>query len=154
MRDKFLALYERAAASELSAWATSPSSLLALIIVLDQFPRNMFRGEPRAFATDAQALAAAQGMVDAGWDRGLAPLERMFVYLPFEHAEDAPMQARALELFEGLADLPAVGDVVEWARRHQAVIARFGRFPHRNAILGRASTPEEIEYLAQPGSSF
>jgi uncharacterized protein (DUF924 family) len=154
VRARFLALYESAAAGGLSAWVSAPRSLLALIVVLDQFPRNMFRDQPRAFATDAQALAAAQRMVADGWDRQLSPLERSFVYLPFEHAEDLAMQARALELFGALADEPVVGDVLEWARKHHAVIVRFGRFPHRNAILGRASTPEELAFLAQPGSSF
>ncbi len=154
VRERFLATVERAAAGDLTAWEMEPRSLLALIVVLDQFPRNMFRGNARAFATDAHALAAAQRMVAAGWDQGLSPVERMFVYLPFEHAEDAAMQARALELFDRIAAAPELGDVIDYARRHQAVIARFGRFPHRNEILGRVSTPEEIEFLSQPGSSF
>ena len=154
MRERFLAIYEKAAAGDLAGWPAEPRSLLALIIVLDQFPRNMFRGAARAFSTDAQALAAAQRMVAAGWDQGLLPVERMFVYLPFEHAEDAAMQARALELFDSIATAPELGDVIDYARRHQTVIARFGRFPHRNEILGRVSTPEELEFLSQPGSSF
>jgi uncharacterized protein (DUF924 family) len=154
VRERFLGTHERAAAGDMAGWQAEPRSLLALIVVLDQFPRNIFRGTARAFATDARALAAAQRMVAANWDQGLLPVERMFVYLPFEHAEDAAMQARALELFDGLAASPEVGDVIDYARRHQAVIARFGRFPHRNEILGRVSTPEELEFLSQPGSSF
>jgi uncharacterized protein (DUF924 family) len=109
----------------------------------------MFRGEARAFATDSRALAAAEGAVARGFDRMLLPHERTFVYLPFEHAEDAAAQRRSLELFRA-------GDPenLEWAKRHHDVVARFGRFPHRNAALGRKSTPEEIEFLGQPGSSF
>lgn len=155
VREKFMPLYERAAAGGLQAWESAPRSLLALIIVTDQFPRNMFRDDPRAFATDACALSAAQRMVDLAWDRRLSALERWFAYLPFEHAEDLGMQERALALFGGLAgDDAALADTLEWARKHHAVIARFGRFPHRNAILGRISTAQELEFLAQPGSSF
>ena len=154
VRSRFLELWRKAAAGQLSPWEATDDGALALTIVLDQFPRNMFRNQARAFATDAQALAAAQHMVGVSWDRQLSPLERMFVYLPFEHAEDLAMQERALELLDGLSGEPAVGDVVEWARKHRDVIARFGRFPHRNAILGRVSTPAEEEFLAQPGSSF
>jgi uncharacterized protein (DUF924 family) len=154
VREKFLALYASAAAGALGSWQDAPRSLLALIVVLDQFPRNMFRDDARAFAADGQALAAAQRMVDAGWDRQLAPLERWFAYLPFEHAEDLAMQERALELFGELARDAAYADTLEWARKHHAVIARFGRFPHRNAILGRASTPAELAFLAEPGSRF
>jgi uncharacterized protein (DUF924 family) len=109
----------------------------------------MFRGDARAFSTDSAALAAATGAVDRGYDRLLLPGERTFLYLPFEHAEDLAAQRRSLELF-GARD---PGNL-EWARRHHDIIARFGRFPHRNAALGRESTPEEIEFLRQPGSSF
>ncbi len=154
VRARFLAVHELAAGGKLAAWDETPHALLAFIIVCDQFPRNMFRNDPRAFATDAQALAAAQRMVERGWDMQLAPIERQFVYLPFEHAEDAAMQQRSLDLFGRLADDPALADLAEWARKHADVIARFGRFPHRNAILGRASMPEETEFLKQPGSSF
>jgi uncharacterized protein (DUF924 family) len=154
VRSRFLQTYERAAARELDAWGDAPQTLLALIIVLDQFPRNMFRGDARAFATDAQALAAAERMVARGWDAQLAPIERSFAYLPYEHAEDLAMQERSLELFNRLADETGSADAAQWAQKHHAVIARFGRFPHRNRILARSSTPEEIEFLAQPGSSF
>ena len=154
VRARFLPLHELAAGGRLAAWDEGPRSLLALIIVLDQFPRNIYRNDARSFATDAQALAAAQRMVARGWDMKLLPIERQFAYLPFEHAEDLAMQQRALELFRRLSEDPALADVPEWTRKHHDVIARFGRFPHRNAILGRASTPEEIEFLMQPGSSF
>ncbi len=154
VRRRFLPLWEMAADGRLADWDRAPQTLLAFIIVCDQFPRNMFRVDPRAFATDARALAAAQRMVESGWDQQLASLERQFVYLPFEHAEDPAMQQRSLELFERLAQDPALADLPEWARKHADIIARFGRYPHRNAVLGRDSTPAEIEFLAQPGSSF
>jgi len=154
VRDRFADLYERAAAGGLADWDGAPQSLLALIVVLDQFPRNMFRNDPRAFATDATALAAAGRMVARGWDRELAPIERSFAYLPYEHAENLDMQERALELFGRLADDAGLTDSLEWARKHHAVIARFGRFPHRNAVLVRRSTPAEIDFLALPGSAF
>jgi uncharacterized protein (DUF924 family) len=154
IRGRFFATYEDAAAGRLAAWDGDARSLLALIVVLDQFPRNMFRGSPRAFAADRQALAAAERMVGRGWDARLAPLERQFAYLPFEHAEDRGAQQRSMELFGALAREPAHADLLEWARKHSVIIERFGRFPHRNAILGRESTPEEIEFLSQPGSSF
>lgn len=154
VRDRFLRLYERSERGELTAWEDALHSLLALIIVQDQFPRDMFRNSARAFATDRQALAATELMVGRGWDNRLEPVERWFVYMPYEHAEDLAMQERSLELFARLAEHPGLADVLEWARKHHAVIARFGRFPHRNAMLGRVSTPEELEFLAQPGSSF
>jgi uncharacterized protein (DUF924 family) len=118
-------------------------------VVLDQFPRNVFRGDARAFSTDGLALAAASAAIERGFERVLSPQERTFVCLPFEHAEDIAAQRRSLELFGALDP-----DNLEWALRHHAVVARFGRFPHRNAILGRESTSEEIEFLKQPGSSF
>ena len=154
IRRRFSVLYELAADGRLAGWDRTPQSLLAFIIVCDQFPRNIFRNDPRAFATDARALAAAQKMVGSGWDLQLAPLERQFAYLPYEHAEDMTMQQRSIELFERLAQEPALADLPEWARKHAEIIARFGRFPHRNAALGRESTPEELEFLQQPGSSF
>jgi uncharacterized protein (DUF924 family) len=108
----------------------------------------------QAFATDAQAQAAAQLAVERGFDRLLVPVQRCFVYLPFEHAEDLALQRRCLSLFEGLRADSGSAETIDYARRHFEVIARFGRFPHRNAILGRASTPEETEFLRQPGSGF
>jgi uncharacterized protein (DUF924 family) len=154
IRERFLTTYEAAVAGRLADWETGPRTLLALIIVLDQFPRNVFRGSPRAFATDSRALAAAERMVERGWDAALAPLERSFAYLPFEHAENRAAQERSMQLFGVLARDPASADLLEWARKHCVIIERFGRFPHRNAVLGRVSTPEELEFLKQPGSSF
>ena len=147
IRTRFLALHEEAARGELAAWKRSARECLALIVLLDQFPRNMFRDSPRAYATDPLALDAARHAVASGYDRSLTEVERSFVYLPFEHSENLADQERALELFTGHANF-------EWARKHWAIVRRFGRFPHRNAVLGRQSTPAEIEFLKQPGSSF
>ncbi len=135
-------------------WDREPRGALARIIVLDQFTRNTFRDTPRAFAGDAPALAAARAMIESGRDSTLAAIERWFAYLPFEHAEDMAMQERSVELFNALAKEPGLGNIAEYAVRHRDIIARFGRFPHRNRILGRSSTPEEIEFLKLPGSSF
>jgi uncharacterized protein (DUF924 family) len=147
IRTRFLALYEQAAAGGLADWQHAAKSCLALVILLDQFPRNMFRGTARAFAADALALAAARIMVERGWDKDMTGDERSFAYLPFEHSESLADQETSLRLFAGQANF-------EWARRHWEIIRRFGRFPHRNAILGRESTPEEAEFLKQPGSGF
>ncbi len=154
IRARFLGLHQRAVSGALQLWQAAPDSLLSLIVVLDQFSRNLYRGSKRAFAADARALAAAELAVARGDDRALAPVQRWFVYLPFEHAEDLAAQRRSLELFESLRADPDSGDSIDYARRHYEIIARFGRFPHRNAILGRSSTPEEIEFLKQPGSGF
>lgn len=154
VRDRFYADYVAAAAGDLEQWLSSASGNLAYIILLDQFPRNMFRGAPRAFATDHLALASARSSIDRGFDHALSPLQRAFVYLPFEHSENLADQERAVELFEALPEDAETGGMVDYARRHRDVIARFGRFPHRNAILGRTSTPEEEEFLREPGSSF
>ena len=154
IRERFLSTYESAIEGRLAEWEHGARPLLALIVVLDQFPRNIFRGTPRAFAADSRALAAARCMVDRGWDDELAPIECSFAYLPFEHAENRAAQERSIQLFAALARDPACADLLEWARKHYVIIERFGRFPHRNAILGRVSTPEEIEFLKQPGSSF
>ncbi len=123
--------------------------------MLDQFTRNVYRDSPRAFAGDTRALAAARALVATGGDETLLPVQRSFVYLPFEHAEDLQAQDEGVALFERLAASDAqMSGALDWARRHQVVIARFGRFPHRNAVLGRTSTPEELEFLQQPGSRF
>jgi uncharacterized protein (DUF924 family) len=143
-----------AAQRQLDHWTDEPQSALALIIVLDQFPRNMFRASAKAFVADREAQAVAEKFVARGWDRDLPPVQRWFAYLPFEHAESLPLQERSVALFEGLRDDPGSTSAIDYARRHYEVIRRFGRFPHRNAILGRDSTPEEIEFLKQPGSSF
>jgi uncharacterized protein (DUF924 family) len=155
IRTRFGGAIDEALAGRLQDWDATPAGALARVLLLDQFTRNAFRGTPRAFAGDALALAAVRAMVARGDDRALAPLERVFVYLPFEHAEDAAMQRESLRLFEALAPLLPPGDpTLDYARRHAAVIERFGRFPHRNTILGRASTAEETAFLREPGSSF
>jgi uncharacterized protein (DUF924 family) len=156
IRERFGAAIDAAIAGGLRAWdAAGPDGVLARLLLLDQFARNAYRNTARAFAGDALALAAAQQMVDSGAERALAPLRRAFVYMPFEHAEDPDMQARAVALFTQLAaDYPGFDAMRDYAQRHRDVIARFGRFPHRNAILGRASTPEEAAFLQQPGSRF
>lgn len=154
VRARFLPLYEHAAAGKLAPWLDGPRDCLALIVVLDQFPRNMFRGTARAFATDAAALAAARHAVARGYDRSMRPAQRMFLYLPFQHAESLEDQRRSCELNAPLGAFPETFDVPRFAEAHRAIIERFGRFPHRNAALGRPSTAEEIEFLKQPGSGF
>jgi uncharacterized protein (DUF924 family) len=124
------------------------------VILLDQFTRNIYRDTPQAFAGDALALDIAVAAVDQGFDRKLDAYERWFLYLPFEHAEDWAMQQRSLALFGQLAAETGDRAPLQWAEEHAEVIRRFGRYPHRNAILGRPSTPEEIIFLAQPGSAF
>ena len=155
IRARFGALIDAAIEGGLRAWEATPHGALARLIVLDQLTRNVHRGTPRAFAGDAQALALAQSLTDQGLDQQLPPMLRAFAYLPFEHAEDLAMQARAVELFQLLSQAqPGFESMLDYAQRHQEVIARFGRFPHRNAILGRPSTPQEVAFLRQPGSSF
>jgi uncharacterized protein (DUF924 family) len=128
---------------------------LARIIVLDQFTRNIYRGTAKAFAGDALALEAAQALDDSGANQTLPPVQRGFAFLPFEHAENLSLQLRSVDLYEMLAaDAAGYAGMLDYAKRHYDVIRRFGRFPHRNAILGRESTPEEVEFLKQPGSGF
>jgi uncharacterized protein (DUF924 family) len=151
----------QALAGELDGWAGDAPGALALLIVLDQFTRNLYRGTPQAFAGDAQALALAQGLVASGGHRQLGLLERWFAYMPFEHAEDTAQQNEALRLFAALRD-DAVGTPLQdalagawdYACRHAEVVQTYGRFPHRNPILGRPSTAAEQAYLAQPGAGF
>jgi uncharacterized protein (DUF924 family) len=152
--DRFAGLYDEAAAGELDGWREEAESCLALVIVLDQFPRNMFRGDARTHATDGKALDAAKYAIEQALDRELPPFQRMFLYMPFMHAEDARDQRISVGLFEGLAGEAGGPDVVEYAVGHRDIVERFGRFPHRNALLGRETTPEEAEFLTQPGSSF
>ena len=154
VRGRFLPLYEQGASGALAGWKDASRDCLALIVLLDQFPRNMFRGTPRAFAADALALDAARHAVARGYDQGLLPVERLFAYLPFEHSEALDDQQRACELTRPLEAFAETADTYRYALAHRDIIRRFGRFPHRNAILGRASTPEELEFLKQPGSSF
>jgi uncharacterized protein (DUF924 family) len=155
IRERFGALIEQALAGELNAWNTTPLGRLALIIVLDQFTRNVFRASARAFSGDALALQAAMALLESADYEQLEPLQRWFVLMPLEHAEDHAMQQRSVAAFEALAAAdPRLADALDYARRHQEVIQRFGRFPHRNQVLGRTSTEEELAYLAQPGSGF
>ena len=139
-------------------WITQPLQALpalARLIVLDQFTRNHFRTTARAFAGDAQALHIARALVATGRDRALTGVQRQFVYLPFEHAEDLSYQRTSVQLFLQLAqDEPALAGLVDWARRHHDIVARFGRFPHRNALLGRASSDDELAFLQTPGAGF
>ena len=154
IRARFLPLYEIAFKKGLETWKQAPGSCLALVILFDQFPRNMFRGHARAFAADPVARAAARIILDNGWDKAMTPDERMFAYLPFEHSESPADQECCLALMKEIAVFPEAADLPKWAEAHLVIIRRFGRFPHRNAALGRAGTPEEAEFLKQPGSSF
>ena len=147
VRRRFVDLHQALARS--SAWLDAAPDCLARIIVLDQFPRNMFRGTPSAFATDSLALAAARHAIASSYDRDWQRVEKIFGYLPFEHSESLADQERACELIRPLGEA-----LYDYALRHHRIIERFGRFPHRNAILGRQSTPEELEFLQQPGSGF
>jgi uncharacterized protein (DUF924 family) len=133
----------------LERWTATPSGTLALIILLDQFSRNLHRGSPESFAADAKARQIARAAVAQGLDLQFGPVERLFLYLPFGHSEDLADQDEAVRLFETLDE-----EQSDWARRHRDVIVRFGRFPHRNAVLRRSSTPEEEAYLAEPGAGF
>lgn len=160
---RFARVHEAAERGELHSWVEDRDAALALVIVLDQFSRNLHRGSPRAFACDAQALAIARDFIERGRDLALPRLSvirRSFVCMPFEHAEDLPTQDESVRLFEALAkDAPPAHErtmrsSLDYARRHRDVIRRFGRFPHRNEVLGRASTPQEIEFLRLPGSRF
>ncbi|MGC2855747.1 DUF924 family protein [Novispirillum sp. DQ9] len=147
---EFTADVEAAAKGLHDGLQDSPEGCVVLCILLDQFPRHIWRGTARAFATDARALAVSRHAVARGFDGALAPVEKLFLYLPLEHAEDIAAQEQCVALFQ------ATGHArwVDYAQRHRAIIARFGRFPHRNAALGRATTEEEAEFLTQPGSSF
>jgi uncharacterized protein (DUF924 family) len=147
VRECFLTTYEAAAAGRLANWEASAEDALALVIVLDQFPRNMFRGTARAFATDAQAREVARRAIERGFDRKIAMHERTFFYLPFEHSEELTDQEQSLALYESTGD----AESVKWAQIHLDVIRRFGRFPHRNQVLGRGSSPEEIAFLEGGG---
>lgn len=159
-RTRFETLVQQAAANQLDDWTEAPRSMLALILLLDQMPRNIYRDTPQAFAFDELARQCCHLALAMGLDQALPPIARVFVYLPLEHAEDLDDQEYVVQLMRGLAkaasaeDKPAFDGYADYARRHHAVIERFGRFPHRNRILGRESTPEEVEFLKQPGSSF
>jgi uncharacterized protein (DUF924 family) len=147
-RARFLATYEAAARGDLAEWELSPEGALALLILLDQLPRNMFRATRRAYATDPAALLAAERAIERGFAERAAPEMRRFFYLPFMHSEELAAQERSVALNEALGEK----DSIHWARHHRDIVARFGRFPHRNAILGRASTAEEAAFLAEEGA--
>lgn len=154
IRTRFLAVYEQAVAGEFPHWKDHPLACLALIVALDQFPRNMFRGTRRAFEADAMARKAARFALAKEYDRTLRPVERLFVYLPFEHSEHLPDQELCLRLMKELSGFRETRDLHVWAEKHLVIIRRFGRFPHRNEALERRSTAEEVEFLRQPGSGF
>ena len=160
LRQRFGDLPRRAQGGDFEAWSRQPRYALARIIALDQLPRNLYRGSAASFAFDAAALTFAQHAVARGYDDRLHPLEAVFMYLPFEHAEDVSMQLRSVELLERLQSrAPAAmtslfAGFADYAHRHHAVVARFGRFPHRNAVLSRTSTAEEAAYLCEGGEHF
>jgi uncharacterized protein (DUF924 family) len=155
LREMFLADYERAASGALDAWQAAPESALALVLLLDQVPRNIFRGMPRAYATDPAARAVADRALARGFDAALPPVWRKFFYMPLHHSESLADQRRAMALVEALPDRrePERGGLRRYGLPYVEVIERFGRFPHRNAILGRVSTPEETAFMAQARSS-
>jgi uncharacterized protein (DUF924 family) len=150
IRDRFAETHAQANRGELFAWRREPAGRLAEIIVLDQFSRNMYRDKPAAFASDALALVLAQEAIAQGADASLAPDQRAFLYMPFMHSESKAIHEIALTLFSA----PGLENNHAYELRHKAIIDRFGRYPHRNAILGRESTAEELEFLSQPGSRF
>lgn len=144
-RDRFLSTYEAAARGDLNEWELTPEGALAVVLLLDQFPRNMFRGRRETYRTDPVALMAADRAIERGFDHKVEPLFRRFFYLPFMHSESLADQERSVALNEALGE----EDSIKWARHHHDIIARFGRFPHRNAILGRETTPEEEAFLKE-----
>lgn len=154
IRARFGALHEVAARRELEGWRASAEPMLALVVVLDQFSRNLYRGDARAFAQDAHALECARQAIERRDDLGLLPVQRQFLYLPYEHSERLADQDLGVELMRSLDAFEETRGVSEWAVKHRDIVARFGRFPHRNAALGRASTAEETQFLKQPGSGF
>ena len=145
-RERFLATHEAAAAGKLAAWGASAEGALALVLLLDQLPRNAFRDTPRMYATDAQARAAADAAIAAGHDKAVEAALRPFFYMPFMHSEDLRDLDRCVALMQAIG-----GDSLRYARHHRDIVARFGRYPHRNAVLGRASTVEEERFLAEGG---
>lgn len=160
IRERFGALRDQAAAGGLASWRSSAKGELALIILLDQFSRNMFRGNARAFETDATALGIARGMRASGRARQLTPLQQVVMLLPFQHAEDLDTQAESVAAYQEILDAAPAEERamfennLSYAKQHHDIIEKFGRFPHRNAALGRTSTADERAFLAQPGSSF
>lgn len=147
VRRRFLALWQKAAAGELASWEASDEGALALVIVLDQFPRNMFRGDPRTFSSDALARDIARRAIDRGVDRRVEPVLLEFLYMPFMHSEHLPDQMHCVALFQGTDN----AENLKYAREHADIIRRFGRFPHRNGVLGRGTTEEEQAFLDNGG---
>jgi uncharacterized protein (DUF924 family) len=147
IREEFLVTHQAAEMEKLGEWETNAEGALALILLLDQFPRNMFRGTARAFANDPQARAVASRAIKRGFDKKMPNGLRSFFYMPFEHSEDLADQEKCLKLFRAMKDK----DMIHWAKVHYDIIKRFGRFPHRNEILGRNSTPEETAFLENGG---
>ena len=154
IRDRFGVALAAGLAGAYGDWCHEPVGCLARVVLLDQFTRNAFRGTPQAFAGDAGALATAEDALARGFERSLAPQECWFLYMPFEHSESLADQDRGVALFEALARETGLDEPLPWAIRHRDVVRRFGRFPHRNEIIGRASTPDEIAFLKEPGSRF
>lgn len=150
IRQRFADTHAAATRGELYAWRDSAQGRLAEIIVLDQFSRNLFRNDPRAFACDPMALVLAQELVRSGGDHDLPPARRAFAYMPYMHSESPRIHAIAAELFSH----PGLEDNLKFEHAHKTIIDRFGRYPHRNAVLGRASTENELAFLKEPGSSF
>jgi uncharacterized protein (DUF924 family) len=150
VRARFQGLHAALLRGEHDAWRDEPRSALAYVIVLDQLSRNMFRDQARMYDGDARALEAARAAVERGFDAGFANDEKTFLYMPFQHSESLADQERSVALFAALGD----AEYTRYAEQHRDIVARFGRFPHRNTLLGRTSTAEEIEFLKQPGSSF
>lgn len=160
IRERFGALHARARAGELDHWTGSPQTTLALVVLLDQFTRNLYRGSASAFANDARVLAISRSAIERGDDRALAPVERAFLYMPFQHSEDPDDQERSLQLYQSLLEESPTSlksfaeNTRDYAALHRDIVARFGRFPHRNALLGRASTEAEEKYLDEGGQRF
>jgi uncharacterized protein (DUF924 family) len=154
IREQFYDDVLDAGRGRLDGLSGTADGVLALLILLDQFPRNLFRNEAQAYAYDGKARAVARLAIGMGLDKVLSPVERIFIYLPFEHSEDMEDQIRSVALFKTLPPVPWRDEVVDYAIRHHDIIARFGRFPHRNALLGRSSTAEELAFLQEPNSAF
>jgi uncharacterized protein (DUF924 family) len=150
IKERFAELHYRAANGELYRWREQPLGRLAEIIILDQFSRNLYRGQPESFASDSMALVLAQEAIDLGIDKQFSVEQKIFVYLPYMHSESLLIHEQAVKLF----DQPGLEDNLNFEWKHKVIIERFGRYPHRNEVLGRESTPEELEFLKEPGSSF
>ncbi|MSO65309.1 MAG: DUF924 domain-containing protein [Alphaproteobacteria bacterium] len=154
IRDRFAAASARAHAGELDAWLESADGCLALLILLDQFLRNMYRGTPRMYACDDKALAVARHVLERGYDRGVCAVRAWFYYMPFQHSEALADQERSVALFSALPPTGQQDRAGSSAQRHHEIVARFGRFPHRNAVLGRTSSADEVAFLREPNSAF